>query len=52
MTTPLRTLIDVAGSGVGDDVLDHAITLATIRDQVRRVQLPETANRYRRCERL
>jgi predicted transcriptional regulator of viral defense system len=52
VTTPLRTLLDVAGGSVSQEQLTKAVAEALRRGLVRRTTLAQAARRERRWERL
>jgi predicted transcriptional regulator of viral defense system len=52
VTTPLRTLLDVAAGDISQEQLEKAISLALSRGLVRKARLLEAARRDRRFERL
>src|SRR5262249_14981251 len=52
VTTPLRTLLDVADSGVPEEQLQKAVADALARGLVRRKQLLEAARKRPRARRL
>lgn len=52
VTVPLRTLLDVAASGVAEEQLQKAVTDALVRGLVRRKQLLDAAKKSPRSQRL